>query len=86
LSIIAHSFQEGRQLADRIHLAGNHRARRRAGLVDHQQLVVERGAVLGVIAAIDPDVRPDSIFLPDLAPPFFERRLVGGHAVADDGH
>jgi hypothetical protein len=85
-SIIAHPLQKRRQAGDVLHRAGQHLARGLAGLVDDQQLVVKGGAVLGVVAAIDTDVRPDSIFLPALAPPFFERRLVGGHAVADDGH
>lgn len=51
---------------------GDRRARRRAGLFYQQQLVVERGAVPGVVAAVDTDVRAYSTFLPDHGPHFLD--------------
>jgi hypothetical protein len=55
-------------------------------LVNHQQRIAERGAVLGVALAIDRNHGAHIVLGADLLPPAFERGLVHRHAFAHDGH
>ncbi|MBA5608506.1 hypothetical protein H3H36_24470 [Duganella sp. FT3S] len=86
LSIIANPLQHSRQGIHALDGAGQHRLGGLAGLVDDQQLIINRGAVLGVVRPVRADVRWTSIFLFENTPPSSESRLAVCHALALDGY
>jgi hypothetical protein len=83
---MADGLQKKGQIGDRFDVSGQRRPGSGSGLIDHQDLVIESGSVLGVFPAVDADIGADGILALDALPPVPERRTVSGHALSDDGH